>query len=95
MWRIWIRWRLWNLTSNNCIKTDTTSKSYACVKSTINNLIQCKRINIDSVCKLDASNYCAIDSVNDNEGCLWSDDRKTCKRVPKDAIYIPIQIVEV
>ena len=74
-------------TNNNCVKTDTASKSYACIKSTIkstiNSLIQCKRINIDSGCKLDASNYCAIDSVNENEDCLWSDDGKTCKRVTK------------
>lgn len=48
---------------------------------------KCKRINIDSGCKIDLSQsyypQCKVDKVQDNEDCFFTTDRKTCEKKTK------------
>lgn len=72
---------------DNCVKTDTNSKSYDCYFSNLDRT-RCKRINIDTGCKVDITSYspvCSRDTNNiqDTEDCFLSDDYKTCAKKTK------------
>lgn len=73
---------------NNCKKVDSTSTGYECFfYDTIN---KCKRINIDSGCKITVSSsssavypVCSTDDVQNDEDCFMSADYKTCAKKKK------------
>ena len=71
--------------NHNCVKTDTSSTSYQCYFYNLDNS-KCKRINIDSGCKVTISSgipQCQKDNVQDDEDCFLSSDWKACEKKKK------------
>ena len=71
--------------NHNCVKTDTSSTSYQCYFYSLDNS-KCKRINIDSGCKVTISSgipQCQKDNVQDDEDCFLSSDMKACEKKKK------------
>ena len=71
--------------NHNCIKTETSSTSYQCYFYNLQNK-NCKRINLDSGCKVTTSSgipQCQKDNVQDDEDCFLSSDMKACEKKKK------------
>lgn len=73
---------------DNCVKTDTNSKSYDCYFWDLQTITRCKRINIDTGCTVYFTSLpplCDKDTNNieENEDCFLSDDYKTCAKKTK------------